>query len=94
MQKEGQNNIYRILTGVVPKNVLSNKNRNKSWLYGYNDKYDFIVISRSGEIGDIISIQGLKIALPKTPKKCLQRHEKKERQYWEKLNYPNPYLKL
>ena len=94
MQKEGQNNIYRILTGVVPKNVLSNKNRNKSWLYGYNDKYDFVVISRSGEIGDIISIQGLKIALPKSPKKCLQRHEKKEKQYWEKLNYPKPLSKI
>ena len=27
----------------IPKNVLSNKNRGRSWLYGYNKKYDLVV---------------------------------------------------
>ena len=76
MQKEGLNNLYRTLEGVVPKNVLKSKNKAKTWKYGYESKYDFVVISKTGEIGDIISVGGLKIALPLTPKKCLQRHNK------------------
>ena len=88
MQKEGLNNLYRTLEGVVPKNVLKSKNKAKTWKYGYESKYDFVVISKTGEIGDIISVSGLKIALPLTPKKCLQRHNKKEEQYWEREELP------
>ena len=34
--------LYKILEDYIPKAVLTNKNRNKSWTYGYNKKYDFI----------------------------------------------------
>ena len=69
LQNEGQNSIlYKVVEDYVPKNVLSNKNRNHSWLYGYNEKYDLIVISKSGQIGEILYISGLYIALPKQPK--------------------------
>ena len=61
-------NLYNILEGVVPKNVLTSKNKAKTWKYGYNPKYDFIVISKTGQIEDVIEIQGLRIALPKPPK--------------------------
>lgn len=37
-------------------------------MYGYNEKYDMVVISKTGQIGDIIEINGLVIALPLTPK--------------------------
>jgi hypothetical protein len=48
--------------------VVSNKNRAKTWFYGYNEKYDVVVISKTGQIGDIININGLNIALPPAPK--------------------------
>ena len=84
MRKEDQDNLYRVLTDYIPKNVLSNKNRNRSWLYGYNDQYDVIVISKTGQIGDIISISGINIAIPPTPDKCYQRSSVKSEQYWER----------
>tara|TARA_B100001057_G_scaffold91642_1_gene87937 strand:+ start:3032 stop:5260 length:2229 start_codon:yes stop_codon:yes gene_type:complete len=87
--KEGQNSVlYKVLIDYVPKNVITNKNRNRSWVYGYNSKYDVIVISKTGQIGDIIKINNLTIALPLAPKKCLQRHKSKEEQYWERKELP------
>ena len=62
MQKEGLNNLYNILEGIVPKNVLTSKNKAITWKYGYNPKYDFIVISKTGQIEDVIEIQGLRTA--------------------------------
>ena len=77
MQNEGLNNLYRTLEGVVPKNVLTSKNKAKTWKYGYDAKYDIVVISKTGDIGDIIEIQGLRIALPKVPKSVYSRSKKK-----------------
>ena len=71
-----------------------NKNRNKSWLYGYNEKYDVVVISKTGEIGEVIEISGLKIALPKAPKECYQRHKSKDEQYWERKELPKELSKI
>ncbi len=94
MQKEGLNKLYQVLEGIVPKNVLTSKNKAKTWEYGYDSKYDIVIISKSGQIGDIISIQGLSIALPLEPKKCLQRHSKKEEQYWERQELPKALSKI
>jgi len=89
LQKEGLNNIlYKSLEDYIPKAVLTNKNRKKSWEYGYNEKYDFICISKSGEVGDILNIQGLIIGLPKTPKKIYSRSKSKPMQYWERVDIP------
>ena len=94
MQKEGLNKLFNVLDGIVPKNVLTSKNKAKTWEYGYNQKYDFIVISKTGQIGDIITIQGLRIALPKTPKTVYQRSKKKSEQYWERNIIPNALNKI
>jgi len=92
---EGQNStLYRVLKDFVPKAVVSNKNRNRSWLYGYNPKYDVVVISKTGQIGDVIEISGLKIALPKAPKECLQRHKEKKQQYWERRELPKQLSRI
>ena len=78
----------------IPKNVMVNKNKAKSWDYGYNSKYDIIVISKTGKIGDIVLISGIKIALPPTPIKCLQRHKTNSEQYWERLDMPEELGKI
>ncbi len=94
MQKEGLNNLYNILEGVVPKNVLTSKNKAKTWKYGYNPKYDFVVISKTGQIEDIVEVQGLRIALPKPPKDIHSRSKKKQEQYWERAELPKVLSKI
>jgi hypothetical protein len=89
LQSEGLNSIlYTIAKDYIPKNVLSKKNRNKSWQYGYNKDYDLIIISKTGQIGEVYKIEGLFIALPKTPDKCYKRDEEKSEQYWERIELP------
>ena len=66
----------------------------KSWLYGYNEQYNVTVISKTGEIGEIVDIEGLKIALPATPNKCLQRHVSKVEQYWERQELPRELARI
>jgi hypothetical protein len=66
----------------------------RSWLYGYNDQYNVVVISKTGQIGQIVEIEGLFIALPITPEKCLQRHPSKAEQYWERQEIPRDLAKI
>ena len=95
MQNEGQSNsLCRIIENYIPASVISNKNRVKSWLYGYNEQYNVTVISKTGEIGEIVDIEGLKIALPAIPNKCLQRHVSKVEQYWERQELPRELARI
>jgi len=88
LQSQDQNKLYRELNKFIPNSVIANKNRARSWLYGYNEKYDVVVISRTGQIESVIDINGLKIALPKPPKNIYKRSKDKKDQYWE--SYPIP----
>ena len=83
MQNQDQNKLYTEIEGFIPKSVISNKNRGRSWSYGYNPKYDVVVISKTGQIEKVIDINGLKIALPKPPSKIPNKGVKKEDQRWE-----------
>ena len=96
MRKEDQQNkaLYRKLDGYVSRSVISKKNRNRSWVYGYNQEYDMVVISRDGTVGDIIVIEGLVIALPEAPEKCFERHNSKPQQYWERQEIPSALSKI
>lgn len=94
MQKEGQNNIYTIVKDHIPSNTITKKNSNKSWIYGYNEQYDVVVISKTGEIGDIINISGLNIALPKAPKECFKRSNSRAEQYWERQPMPRELSRI
>ena len=82
MQKEDQNSLYVKLPNYIPKSIVTNKNKAKNWEYGYNEKYNVVVISKTGKISDVISINGLAIALPERPKKIHKRSETKSEQYW------------
>jgi hypothetical protein len=69
---------------------MAKKNKAKNWEYGYNEKYDIVVISKNGTVGDIYDIQGLKIGLPKTPAKCYSNEEK----CWQPFDYPKALSKI
>ena len=92
MQKEDQNNLYIKLPNYIPASIVTNKNKARNWEYGFNEKYNVIIISKSGQIGDVISINGLEIALPPKTKEIYKRSSKSKEQYWESFNVP-PELK-
>ena len=56
--------LYKVLKNHIKPKVLNRMNRYKKWEYGYNEDHDIIIISKTGQIGDIYEIQNLKIALP------------------------------
>ena len=85
--------LWKEIKDVVNPKILAKNNRFKKWEYGYNSDYDFIVISKTGKIGQIIEIQNLRIALPATDEP-FKRSEKKAEQYWEKQEYPKELNKI
>jgi len=64
-------------------------NRYKKWEYGYNEEHDIIVISKTGQIGEIYEIQNLRIALPKVD----DVHEFEEKK-WKYTQYPSELKKI
>jgi hypothetical protein len=59
-----QQTLYKIVEP-VKLTTIHRLNKSKSWKYGYDKDNDIVVISNTGEIGEIYEIQNLKIALPK-----------------------------
>ena len=86
--------ICRVTNSHVSKKTIAQLNKKESWKYGYSHKHDVIVISKSGKIGDIVEIQGLKIALPLQPEKITQRSKKQNEQYWQPEEYPKELQKI
>jgi hypothetical protein len=74
--------LYSVITP-IKSNTISRLNRSRKWEYGYNKEHDVVVISKTGKIGDIYNIQGLKIALPATPAKINKDTDK-----WTPEEYP------
>lgn len=64
-----------------------NEKENKS---GYDPKIDAVIIDPDGSVGDIIEISGLRIALPKKPKRSdiANHNRKKADQYWRRQGPP------
>ena len=74
----------------VKKTTISRLNKGKKWKYGYDKEHDIIVLSHSGQIGEIIEIQGLVIALPKAPKEVYKDPKNK----WVKFEYPKELQRI
>ena len=84
-----EQNLYKVVEPI--KNTTINKlNKEKKWKYGYDKDHDVIVISRSGQIGTILEIQGLSIALPKESK-SIYKHKKNK---WVKEEYPKELQRI
>jgi len=74
----------------IRSNTIKRLNKSKKWNYGYDKEHDVIVISKTGQIGEVIDIQGLKIALPKMPGNVYSNDEAK----WKKFDQPKELSKL
>ena len=81
--------LYKILKNHVDPKVLKRTNRYKKWERGYNEDHDMVVISTTGEIGEIYEIQNLKIALPK--KNNIQVFDSDK---WERKELPKVLKKI
>jgi hypothetical protein len=83
MVKNHNYDIYRVANNHIGETAIRNKNRSKSWSYGYNKEYNIVVISKDGTLGDIYEINGLFIGLPKTPSNIPQGDNR-----WVAAEYP------
>jgi len=81
--------LYKVLTNHVKPKILNRMNRYKKWEYGYNEDHDMIVISKTGQIGEIYEIQNLKIALPKAD----NVHKFKQNR-WTRFDYPKSLKRI
>jgi len=88
-----QQTLWKEVKDVINPKILSKQNRYKKWEYGYNDEYDFVCISKTGKIGQIIEIQNFRIALP-AEDEPFKRSKVQEEQYWEKQEYPKELAKI
>ena len=83
-----QQTLYKVIEP-IKINKLKRFNKAKRWKYGYDKEEDIVVISKTGQIGDVYSIQNLKIALPPSPNKLDKSSNK-----WLKAEYPKELNKI
>ena len=91
---EQENRLYRVVENHVPSKVMSRKNGGRTWVYGYNADYDMVVISKTGQVGQVINISGLNIGLPLAPKDCIKRGTTSSDQYWERIDLPKELSRI
>ena len=77
-----EQNLWKVIEP-IKLTTISRLNKNKRWVYGYDKEHDVVVISKTGQIGEIYQIQNLKIALPKAPSVVDNKNNK-----WTVSEYP------
>lgn len=87
-----QQTLYKVVQP-IQEDKYARMNSKRLWKYGYNKEHDIIVISKSGRIGEIYEISGIKIGLPQ-PEKVYKRSKTKKDQYWETFPYPAPLKRI
>ena len=82
--------LFKVLENHIKPKVLKRNNRYKKWEYGYNQEHDMVVISKTGEIGEVYEIQNLKIALPKQSEDIVKFKFNK----WERTPLPKAFKRI
>ena len=81
--------LVAVLKDYIKPKILKRLNRYKKWEYGYNEEHDVVVISKTGQIGEVYEIQGVKIALPKEDDVIKFEGDK-----WKHTEYPKELSKI
>jgi len=76
--------LYAVLDDYLPSQV-----KNRKWKYGYDEKYDLVVISKDGTVGEVYEINGVKVGLPK-----VQKGLKKGENKWKPEEYPKELSRI
>ena len=74
--------LYKVIKP-IKLNTIKRLNKLKKWKYGYNKENDIVVISKTGRIGELLEIQGLRIALPRVPGSVYDKIDKWKRYRWK-----------
>jgi len=74
----------------IKKTTISRLNKSKKWKYGYDKEHDIVIISKTGKIGEVIEIQGLRIGLPLEPKGVYVHPKNK----WVRFEQPKELTRL
>ena len=85
--------LYKIVEP-VKLTTIKRLNKGKKWEYGYNKENDLVVLSKTGEIGEIIEMQGLVIALPKTPANVFKASSDLAKQKWGRFEPNEAFSKI
>jgi hypothetical protein len=74
----------------IKKTTISRLNKGKKWKYGYDKEHDIVVVSKTGKIGEVVEIQGLRIGLPLEPKGVYVHPKNK----WVRFEQPKELQRL
>ena len=80
--------LYKVVEP-IKINTIKRLNKSKKWKYGYNKEHDIVVISKTGQIGEIYEIQNFQIALPKHTDVYKFESDK-----WEVNEYPSELKRI
>jgi len=83
-----EQSLYKVVEP-IKRTTVSRLNKGKKWVYGYNKEHDIVVLSKSGQIGEIYEIQNFKIALPKEGSVYSNKEKK-----WKQFEYPKELSRL
>ena len=86
--------LYNIHKHHLDTKEVRKKNRLKKYKYGYDEDLNCVIISKDGTIGEIYEVQGLKIAIPQTPKEVDGKGLKKEDQVFTRRERPESLKKI
>jgi hypothetical protein len=78
--------LYSVIEDYIPRQAREKR----KWVYGYDDQYDIVIISKDGTLGEVYEINGLKIGLPKLPNGNLPKGNNK----WEPAEYPKELARI
>jgi hypothetical protein len=78
------------LYSILPDYISNSVKHSKEWKYGYDEKYDVVVISKDGTLGDVYDINGLKVGLPRVPKIGIPKGEDR----WVPKEYPQELSRI
>jgi hypothetical protein len=78
--------LYSVIEDYIPRQAREKR----KWVYGYDDQYDIVIISKDGTLGEVYEINGLKIGLPKLPKSNLPKGNNK----WKPEEYPKELARI
>jgi len=84
-----EQNLVKIIEP-IKKTTISRLNKSKKWKYGYDKEHDVVIISKTGKIGEVVEIQGLRIGLPLEPKGVYMHPKNK----WVKFEQPKDLERL
>ena len=86
-----QRRMGMVLENHIPDIVLKEKNKEKSWEYGYNEDYDVVIVSKDGTISQPYVLKNLKICTPAIPEKdsdILGYKLATIKQKWQRIEIP------